>query len=45
MQKIEQAAFQDAIDSGLSATQALREVSKRIEQFASLMSPTVRIGG
>ncbi|EMY0637057.1 Rha family transcriptional regulator [Providencia rettgeri] len=44
MQKIEQAAFQDAIDSGLSATQALREVSKRIEQFASLMSPTVRIG-
>lgn len=45
MQKIERAAFQDAIDSGLSATQALREVSKRIEQFASLMSPTVRIGG
>lgn len=45
MQKIEQAAFQDAIDSGLSATQALREVSKRIEQFASLMSPTARIGG
>lgn len=45
MQKIEQAAFQDAIDSGLSANQALREVSKRIEQFASLMSPTVRIGG
>ncbi|WP_368909407.1 Rha family transcriptional regulator [Proteus penneri] len=45
MQKIEQAAFQDAIDSGLSATQALHEVSKRIEQFASLMSPTVRIGG
>ncbi|MGL5953198.1 MAG: Rha family transcriptional regulator [Providencia rustigianii] len=45
MQKIERAAFQDAIDSGLSAAQALREVSKRIEQFASLMSPTVRIGG
>lgn len=45
MQKIEQAAFQNAIDSGLLATQALREVSKRIEQFASLMSPTVRIGG
>lgn len=45
MQKIEQAAFQDAIDSGLSATQALREVSKRIEQFASLMSPAARIGG
>ncbi|HHR6016704.1 MULTISPECIES: Rha family transcriptional regulator [Providencia] len=45
MQKIEQAAFQDAINSGLSATQALREVSQRIEQFASLMSPMTRIGG
>lgn len=45
MQKIEQAAFQDAISSGLTATQALREVSKRIEQFAMLMSPVSRIGG
>ncbi|HHR6029754.1 TPA: Rha family transcriptional regulator [Providencia alcalifaciens] len=45
MQKIEQAAFQNAINSGLSATQALREVSQRIEQFASLMSPMTRIGG
>lgn len=45
MQKIEQAAFQDAINSGLSATQALHEVSQRIEQLASLMSPMTRIGG
>ena len=45
MQKIERAAFQDAMNAGLSPDQALREVSKRIEQFASLMSPTVRIGG
>ncbi|MBJ2111113.1 Rha family transcriptional regulator [Proteus terrae] len=45
MQKIERAAFQDAINAGLSPDQALREVSKRIEQFASLMSPTMRIGG
>lgn len=45
MQKIEQAAFQDAMSAGLSPTQALREVSKRIEQFAMLMSPVSRIGG
>ncbi len=45
MQKIEQAAFQDAINSGLSATQALHEVSQRIEQLASLLSPMTRIGG
>ncbi|KJF78432.1 Rha family transcriptional regulator [Morganella morganii] len=44
MQKIEQAAFQDAMSAGLSPTQALREVSKRIEQFAMLMSPVNRIG-
>lgn len=44
MQKIEQAAFQDAMSAGLSPTQALREVSKRIEQFAMLMSPVSRIG-
>ncbi|HCM62810.1 MAG TPA: hypothetical protein DIT05_09725 [Morganella sp. (in: Bacteria)] len=45
MQRIEQAAFQDAMSAGLSPTQALREVSKRIEQFAMLMSPVSRIGG
>lgn len=45
MQKIERAAFQDAMNAGLSPDQALREVSKRIEQFAGLMSPTMRIGG
>jgi phage regulator Rha-like protein len=43
MQKIEQAAFQDAIDAGLTPTQALHEVSKRIEQFATLMNPIGRI--
>ncbi|QTL41121.1 Rha family transcriptional regulator [Xenorhabdus budapestensis] len=45
MQKIEQAAFQDARNAGLSPTQALGEVSRRIEQFATLMNPIGRIGG
>ncbi|MBD2812267.1 Rha family transcriptional regulator [Xenorhabdus sp. Vera] len=39
IQKIEQAAFQDARNAGLSPTQALGEVSRRIEQFAQLMNP------
>ncbi|MDX7990117.1 Rha family transcriptional regulator [Xenorhabdus littoralis] len=45
IQKIEQAAFQDARNAGLSATQALGEVSRRIELFARLMNPVGRIGG
>ncbi|OTA13959.1 hypothetical protein Xvie_04104 [Xenorhabdus vietnamensis] len=45
IQKIEQAAFQDARNAGQSPTQALREVSRRIELFATLMNPTGRIGG
>lgn len=44
MQKIEQAAFQAAIQSGLSPTQAVREVSKRIDMFATLMTPSQPIG-
>lgn len=45
MQKIEQVTFQNAIDAGLSPSQALKEVSKRIEQFATLMNPAGYIGG
>lgn len=45
MQRIEQVTFQNAIDAGLSPSQALKEVSKRIEQFATLMSPAGYIGG
>ena len=45
MQRIEQVTFQNAIDVGLSPSQALKEVSKRIEQFATLMSPAGYIGG
>lgn len=45
MQRIERVTFQNAIDAGLSPSQALKEVSKRIEQFATLMSPAGYIGG
>lgn len=45
MQRIEQVTFQNAIDAGLSPNQALKEVSKRIEQFATLMSPAGYVGG
>lgn len=38
MQKIEQAAFDEAIQNGLSPTDAVREVSRRMETFAALMS-------
>lgn len=38
------AAFQAAIQSGLSPTQAVREVSKRIDMFATLMTPSQQIG-
>ncbi|MBD2800326.1 Rha family transcriptional regulator [Xenorhabdus sp. M] len=44
IQKIEQAAFQDARNAGLSATQALGEVSRRIDLFARIMNITGRIG-
>lgn len=45
MQKIEQSTLQAAIDAGMSPTEAVREVAKRMDMFASLMAPTVRIGG
>lgn len=39
MQKIEQAAFDEAIRQGKSPTDAVRDVAHRMEMFASLMSP------
>lgn len=40
MQKIEQAAFDEAINRGLTPTEAVREVARRMDMFACLMSPT-----
>lgn len=39
MQKIEQAAFDEAIRQGKSPTDAVLDVAHRMEMFASLMSP------
>ncbi|HID4130306.1 TPA: hypothetical protein ACXE8V_000591 [Pluralibacter gergoviae] len=44
MQKIEQAAFDEAIQNGLSPTDAVREVSRRMEAFAALMSAAPTLG-
>lgn len=44
MQKIEQAAFNEAISNGMSPTEAVREVSRRMEAFAALMSTTPVLG-
>ena len=44
MQKIEQAAFDEAIQNGLSPTDAVREVSRRMETFAALMSVAPMLG-
>ncbi|HDS5358696.1 TPA: hypothetical protein QHT96_002282 [Enterobacter roggenkampii] len=44
MQKIEQAAFDEAIQNGLSPTHAVREVSRRMETFAALMSVAPMLG-
>ena len=44
MQKIERAAFDEAIQNGLSPTDAVREVSRRMETFAALMSTTPILG-
>lgn len=44
MQKIEQAAFDEAIQNGLSPTDAVREVSRRMEAFAALMSTAPTLG-
>lgn len=38
IQKIEQAAFTEAVNHGMSPTEAVREVARRMEAFASLMS-------
>lgn len=39
MQKIEQAAFDEAIKNGMTPTEAVREVARRMDMFARLMSP------
>jgi len=44
MQKIEQAAFQEAINHGMTPTEAVREVARRMEAFASLMSGSATLG-
>ncbi|MDS1617166.1 hypothetical protein QPL30_09045 [Escherichia coli] len=38
MQKIEQAAFDEALQKGKTPTEAVREVARRMEAFASLMT-------
>ncbi|HDL7644939.1 TPA: Rha family transcriptional regulator [Yersinia enterocolitica] len=38
MQKIERAAFDEAIQNGMTPTEAVREVARRMETFASLMT-------
>ncbi|EBW8396456.1 hypothetical protein A3X38_27945 [Salmonella enterica subsp. enterica serovar Florida] len=46
MQKIEQAAFEEAIQNGMTATDAVREVACRMNAFAGLMTsqlPAVRL--
>ncbi|ENN6626793.1 hypothetical protein AB9Q55_004752, partial [Escherichia coli] len=44
MQKIEQAAFDEAIQSGMTPTEAVREVARRMETFASLMTSAPSLG-
>ncbi|HIC0120586.1 TPA: hypothetical protein ACWZMA_001129 [Escherichia coli] len=44
MQKIEQAAFDEAIQNGMTPTEAVREVARRMETFASLMTVTPSLG-
>lgn len=44
MQKIEQAAFEEAVRSGMTPTDAVREVSRRMDAFAALMSSTPALG-
>ncbi|EKL0021331.1 hypothetical protein PP664_000740 [Salmonella enterica] len=45
MQKIEQAAFEEAIQNGMTATDAVREVARRMNAFAGLMtsSPVLEV--
>lgn len=44
MQKIEQAAFEEAIRCGLTPTEAVREVARRMDMFASLMTAAPAVG-
>lgn len=44
MQKIEQAAFDEAIQNGMTPTEAVREVARRMETFASLMTAEPSLG-
>ncbi|MDH2123784.1 Rha family transcriptional regulator [Pantoea brenneri] len=44
MQKIEQAAFEEAIRNGLTPTEAVREVARRMDMFASLMTAAPAVG-
>ena len=44
MQKIEQAAFEEAIQNGMTPTEAVREVARRMEAFASLMTSIPALG-
>ena len=43
-QKIEQAAFEEAIQNGMTPTEAVREVARRMETFASLMTSEPYLG-
>lgn len=44
MQKIEQAAFEEAIQNGMTPTEAVREVARRMETFASLITSAPSLG-
>ena len=44
MQKIEQAAFEEAIQNGMTPTEAVREVARRMETFTSLMTSEPYLG-
>ncbi|WP_313611672.1 Rha family transcriptional regulator [Pantoea piersonii] len=44
MQKIEQAAFEEATRNGLTPTEAVREVARRMDMFASLMTAVPAVG-
>ncbi|HFE4598684.1 TPA: hypothetical protein ACF26J_000291 [Klebsiella quasipneumoniae subsp. similipneumoniae] len=45
IQKIEQAAFNEAVQSGMSPGDAVREVARRMDTFASLLSTKPLLGG
>ena len=45
IQKIEQAAFNEAVHNGMSPGDAVREVARRMDTFASLLSTKSLLGG